>query len=85
LKSAARVVATRTAEKRPDAVASAATPERQLWMADSTGGGNTLKTAQAVGVLQMKQRRRICYTETQKGDVGALEEGRISPEDRSAF
>ncbi|KAA0997424.1 hypothetical protein FVF58_49490, partial [Paraburkholderia panacisoli] len=34
--------------------------------ADSTGGCNTLKTAQAVGVLQMKQRRRIYYSETQK-------------------
>jgi len=34
--------------------------------ADSTGGCNTLKTAQAVGVLQMKQRRRIYYSEKQK-------------------
>ncbi|RDJ97646.1 hypothetical protein DLM46_36755 [Paraburkholderia lacunae] len=35
-------------------------------LADSTGGCNTLETAQAVGVLQMKQRRRIYYSETQK-------------------
>lgn len=35
--------------------------------ADSTGGCNTLlETAQAVGVLQMKQRSRIYYSETQK-------------------
>src|SRR5258708_4488187 len=37
-----------------------------MYLADSTGGCNTLKTAQAVGVLQMKQRRRIYYTEAQK-------------------
>jgi hypothetical protein len=40
--------------------------ERRLNLADSTGGCNTLKTAQAVGVLQMKQRRRIYYREKQK-------------------
>jgi hypothetical protein len=40
--------------------------ERRLNLADSTGGCNTLKTAQAVGVLQMKQRRRIYYSEKQK-------------------
>lgn len=33
---------------------------------DSTGGCNTLETAKAEGVLQMKQRPRIYYTETQK-------------------
>src|SRR5450631_4246983 len=33
---------------------------------DSTGGCNTLDTAQAEGVLQMKQRPRIYYTEGQK-------------------
>jgi hypothetical protein len=35
-------------------------------LADSTGECNTLKTAPAVGVLQMKQRRRIYYSEKQK-------------------
>src|SRR4030066_212711 len=34
--------------------------------ADSTGGCNTLETAQAGGVLPMKQRPRIYYTESQK-------------------
>src|ERR1700730_18822700 len=34
--------------------------------ADSTGGCNTLETAQAAGVLQMKQRPRIYYSESQK-------------------
>jgi IS30 family transposase len=34
--------------------------------ANSTGGCNTLETAQAEGVLQMKQRPRIYYTESQK-------------------
>jgi hypothetical protein len=38
---------------------------RLLRRADSTGGCNTLKTARAVGVLQMKQRRRIYYSEPQ--------------------
>jgi hypothetical protein len=33
---------------------------------DSTGGCNTLKTAYAEGVLQMKRRPRINYTEEQK-------------------
>lgn len=33
---------------------------------DSTGACNTLETAYAEGVLQMKQRRRIYYTESQK-------------------
>jgi hypothetical protein len=37
-----------------------------LLLADSTGGCNTLKTEQAVRVLQMNQRRRIYYSETQK-------------------
>jgi hypothetical protein len=34
--------------------------------ADSTGGCNTLKTAQAAGVLQMKYITRIYYSEGQK-------------------
>jgi len=33
---------------------------------NSTGGCNTLDTAQAEGVLQMKQRPRIYYSESQK-------------------
>src|ERR1017187_4035030 len=33
---------------------------------DSTGGCNTLETASAEGVLQMKRRPRIHYTESQK-------------------
>lgn len=33
---------------------------------NSTGRCNTLKTAKAEGVLQMKQRPRIYYTATQK-------------------
>jgi hypothetical protein len=33
---------------------------------NSTGGCNTLKAAQAEGVLQMQQRPRIYYTESQK-------------------
>ncbi len=36
------------------------------WVVDSTGRCNTLDAAYAVEVLQMKQRRRIYYTETQK-------------------
>ncbi|MGF6920247.1 transposase-like protein [Paraburkholderia sp. 40] len=44
----------------------ASLPDWPLHHADSTGGCNTLEAAQAVGVLQMKQRRRIYYTETQK-------------------
>jgi hypothetical protein len=34
--------------------------------ADSTGGCNTLQSAIAEGVLLMKQRTRIYYTESQK-------------------
>jgi IS30 family transposase len=34
--------------------------------ADSTGQCNTLEAARAAGVLQMKQRRRIYYTDSQK-------------------
>jgi Helix-turn-helix domain len=37
-----------------------------LWAADSTGRRNTLTTAQAEGVLQMKNRTRTYYTATQK-------------------
>jgi hypothetical protein len=37
-----------------------------LNLTDSTGGCNTLEPVQAVGVLQMKQRSRIYYTESQK-------------------
>ena len=36
----------------------------------STGGCNTLKASQAEGELQMKQRPRINYTETQKAVIG---------------
>src|SRR3954464_15303398 len=39
---------------------------RQQSIADSTGGCNTIIFAQAEGVLQMKQRPRIYYTESQK-------------------
>jgi len=42
----------------------------RLRVADSTGRCNTLETAQAAGVLQMKQRRRIYYTESQKALCG---------------
>lgn len=38
----------------------------QVRTLDSTGGCNTLETAYAEGVLEMKQRRRIYYTESQK-------------------
>lgn len=43
--------------------------ERLLQSADSTGGCNTLKTASAEGVLQMKYRTRIYYTESQKAQM----------------
>lgn len=39
---------------------------RQVCRADSTGRCNTLTTAQVQGVLQMKQRPRIYYSDTQK-------------------
>src|SRR6476620_5793761 len=35
-------------------------------LADSTGGRNTLITAQAEGVLQMRYRTRTFYTDSQK-------------------
>jgi transposase, IS30 family len=37
-----------------------------LWVVSSTGRRNTIKFTKVKGVLQMKQRRRIYYTETQK-------------------
>jgi len=40
--------------------------QRPLRPADSTGRCNTLTTAQAKGVLQMKQRPRIYYSDSQK-------------------
>src|ERR1700687_5157157 len=43
--------------------------ERRLDDADSTGGCNTIDTAQAGGVLQMKQRPRIYYSESQKASM----------------
>ncbi|CAN0645807.1 hypothetical protein BCEP27_50385 [Burkholderia cepacia] len=50
-------------------------------MADCTGRCNTLDAAQAVEVLQTKQRRRIYYTEPQKaltrrGRGGAFDDHR---------
>lgn len=44
----------------------ARTFKRRIHPVDATGRCNTLDAAQAVEVLQMKQRRRIYYTETQK-------------------
>ena len=44
----------------------ARTVVRPLRRADSTGRCNTLTTAQVQGVLQMKQRPRIYYSDTQK-------------------
>ena len=40
--------------------------QRRVSDADSTGRCNTLMTARAEGVLQMKQRPRIYYTDSQK-------------------
>jgi hypothetical protein len=37
-----------------------------LWVADSTGGCNTLDAIKAKGVLRMKQRPRICYSACQR-------------------
>src|SRR6476619_2824876 len=45
---------------------SLANGERPLWVADSTGRCNTLITAWAGGVLQMKYRTRTYYTDVQK-------------------
>ncbi|MGF6573597.1 hypothetical protein ABH945_005718 [Paraburkholderia sp. GAS333] len=60
--------------------------ERWQAMADSTGGCNTLKTAQAVGVLQMKQRRRIYYSEKQKALIWERwRKGESLSESRQAF
>src|SRR6202171_2807720 len=37
-----------------------------LWVADSTGGCNTLNALEAKGVLQMERRPRIHYSESQR-------------------
>ncbi|MHB1117855.1 hypothetical protein, partial [Sideroxydans sp.] len=50
----------------PDLTAISAIPHCLLWPADSIRRRNTLNLAKAKGVLQMKQRPRIYYTETQK-------------------
>src|SRR5215470_6568813 len=41
-------------------------PHSPLWVADSTGGCNTLAAMAAEGVLQMKYRRRIYYSASQR-------------------
>src|SRR5262249_38942689 len=43
--------------------------DRPLWVADSMYRCNTLTTAQAAKVLQMKYRTRIQYTQTQKAQM----------------
>src|SRR5688572_13734072 len=43
--------------------------QRPLSAAVSTGRCNTLKAASAAGVLHMKYRARICYTESQKAQM----------------
>lgn len=53
-------------EKYIQACAKDCDPRSLLLLANSTGGRNTLETTQAEGVLQMKRRPRIYYTESQK-------------------
>jgi IS30 family transposase len=43
-----------------------ARPDGPLWPVDSTGECNTLASKEEEGVLQMKQRPRIYYTDSQK-------------------
>jgi hypothetical protein len=60
--------------------------EGRVTTADSTGGCNTLKTAQAAGsVANEIATADLLQREAESADVGTLTEGRISPEDRAAF
>jgi len=77
----ARVVGTLDVGSR----ASRSSDELVLATADSTGRCNTLITAQAEGVLQMKYRTLTYYTDGQKApDVGAMEGSLDAPPDGQA-
>ncbi len=68
----------RLLSSNPD-ILMAAIRDRLRWVAGSTGGCNTLRAVTAAGVLQMHQRKRIYYSETQKSLMWDRWDGQADP------